>query len=253
MSQMTSIGTRLKYSFIWHFSTVELTAGGAWSILNLCPLDSSGTGWVTLSQAGLLGVLSTYFDRYRVHSLTATFCGSGSGSVTETQVLKFVPEALTTAAESSDWYAYTEGADMAVRLPAQTIPVRLHLPRNRFVLGGMDWLQTDSAVDNTGCAGSLVFFTSNNTTETMRIKIDVDIEFAGLKDPDITLLVGRRRVNPLALGRILRPRVQSGCRSTSPAPEEDSPPPPQAPAPSPFKGGSGAAAKDPPSRFRKPH
>lgn len=184
------VTTRTRFTFLWHAVTQELTAAGAWTVLVLAASDASGTGYQTIGTLSpMIESLSTFFNRYRIHSVSAKWCGSASSTTTECNVIKFVPEAITSAAESSDWYNYVEGTCEEWHLPYQTTVSHLKVRSKDLSRTGLLWKDCNSAVDDMGAWGSLVFLTGHSTAEAVRIVVEVDMEFAELTDPDISLMM----------------------------------------------------------------
>ncbi len=203
---MQSVTTRLRFTFLWYASTSELTGAGAWSALILAASDASGTGYVTIGTASaMIESMSTFFNRYRVRHVSAKFCGDASAApVNNSTVLKFVPEAITSAAESSDWQIYTEGTDVSWHLPGQTNLSVLDVPAKSLDRTGLAWKDCNSAVDDLGAWGTILLLTSNSTATTYPVAVTCDMEFAELTDPDISLALGRNKghVQPQVLLRL---------------------------------------------------
>ncbi len=191
---MQNVTTKLRFTFLWYGTTTELTATGAWSALILAASDASGTGYGTIGTLSpMIESMSTFFNRYRVNKVSAKFCGLGSGTVTDAILLKFVPEAITSAAESSDWYNYTEGQDVAWHVPGQTNISELHVSKKSLDKTGIAWKDCNSAVDDLGAWGTVLLLTSASTAAAFFVPVTVEMEFAELTDPDISFALGGKK------------------------------------------------------------
>lgn len=179
--------TRVKFTFLWTATTVPLSTTGAWSVLILAASDATGTGYKTIgSCSAMIESMSTFFNRYKVRSCEARFCGAVTSGVSETTVIKFVPEAITSAAESASWDNYVEGTREAWHLPGQTTVSQLNVDWSDLNRSGLPWKDANAANDELGAWGSLVLLTSYTSAETVRIAVTCELEFAELTDPDIS-------------------------------------------------------------------
>lgn len=217
------VTTRTRVQFIWHATTSELSGAGAQKNLVLSVNQATGSDYDSLGQlSDVISTLGTMFNRWRLHSCSASWCGAVSSTNTETSGIKYVPETLTTK-QTGDWFDFVEGHNIAFHLPYQTTVSKLHLNRGTLARAGLPWLECSNGADNTGSSGTLCFFTSFSTAEAIRIHMDLDIEFAALADDTVNSFALNRAggagplsvQHVLSLGRLVQQRSHERHRCLS--------------------------------------